>query len=379
MTLFKSRYVLYLSTFALILLLGFWFFTPLTAKAVTVSPHRIEINADPGDTAFGEFKIFNEKSEPVNFFIKFKTFRAKDESGNPDFSGENDEFINWIVAPEEVKVNSKDFKEVTFKVNVPAQAEPGAYFAAIFASLVPVSSNDQSVINLGTDTGTLILFKVNGDLKEGVNIVEFNTKDKKTSFLELPIEFYYRLQNGSPTFIKPLGDIVITNFLGSTTKIIPQNLDKSNILPGTIRRFEASWFDAGGNQIQNLTDKTTAPPTTFWGHVNHQWRNFALGKYTAKLNIAVGKSSDQAAMAETSFWIIPWHLLLVVGVILFIFFGGIILIALILAFFFMRSYSKKAKKRSKKSVKTKQKVKNLTSNPEKQDSQEANIDPNQNP
>lgn len=316
------------------------------ALALTVSPVRLELSGDPGDTVFGNFKLFNEKDEPLKYYIIFRTFSAKDETGEPNFPEEQDEFISWVNVSPEVTVPAKDYKELTFKVNIPKDADPSAHFAAIFASTIPPKNEDNSsTLKITGEVGTLILFRVNGDFKAGADILEFDTKERKNSYTELPVWFYYRFQNSGDNYIKPLGDIIIKNFFGGTTKVIPANRDKGNILPGSVRKFESAWWEAGGVKNQSPDFKPYGEPQTFWEHVSHQWNNFAFGKYTATLNLAYEKSSDKTATATTSFWMIPWHLLSVIIVVGTIFFGGIILIAITIALLFIKASGRSPKKK----------------------------------
>lgn len=330
-------------------------FSAKPASALTVSPIRLELNGDPGDTVFGNFKLFNEQSQSVKYYIAFRTFRSKDETGEPEFPVEQDELISWIDSEEQVTVPAKDFKELTFKVKIPAGADPGSHFAGIFATpSLPEKTNDGDLKIVG-EVGTLILFRVNGDIKEGANILEFKTKDGRDSFTELPVWFTYRYQNGGDTYVKPLGDIVIKNMFGSTAKILPANKDKGNVLPGSTRKFDIAWLEASGTLNQSPDARNYGEPTTFWDHVSHQWSNFALGKYTASLNIAYGNSSDKGATAQVSFWMVPWHLLSVVGAFLVLFLGGMVIIAIIVALFLLKVGNRGKKKRTKSKKTTKKK------------------------
>ena len=329
-----------------LLVTGYWLLVTPHTKALTVSPVRLELNGEPGDTVFGNFKLFNEKDDAQKYFIVFRTFAAKDETGEPNFPDEQDEFVCWVRVSPEVTVPGKDYKELTFKVNIPKEADPGAHFAAIFASTIPPKDeNNSSNLKVTGEVGTLILFRVNGDFKDGADILEFDTKERKNSYTELPVWFYYRFQNSGDNYIKPLGDIIIKNFFGGTTKVIPANRDKGNILPGSIRKFESAWWEAGGVKNQSPDFKPYGEPQTFWEHVSHQWNNFAFGKYTATLNLAYEKSSDKSATATTTFWMIPWHLLSVVIVVGTVFFGGIILIAITIALLFLKASGRNLKKK----------------------------------
>jgi hypothetical protein len=82
---------------------------------------------------------------------------------------------------------------------------------------------------------------------------------------------------------------------GNDVASVNMNLERRNILPGSIRKFEASM------------DK---------GNVGNR---FLFGYYSAKIVLSYG-SSNQTATSTVGFWVIPWRLVLSVlaGIIVLI-------------------------------------------------------------
>ena len=52
-----------------------------TAYALTVSPAKIEVIADPGQTVRGEIELFNEQEETKTFFASYENFESRGDSG----------------------------------------------------------------------------------------------------------------------------------------------------------------------------------------------------------------------------------------------------------------------------------------------------------
>lgn len=281
-----------------------------SANAITVSPVRVELSGDPGQEVSGFFKVINEESQAKTFYTTFQNFEAMGESGSPQFVAGQAGLATWINAPKEIAVGPGETKSVDFSVVVPTDAEPGGYFAAIFLSTTPPSANPNQ-LSIGARIGTLLLFRVNGDIQEGASLLEFNTKDKKKLFSSLPIDFYYRFQNTGADRIMPKGDLTITNIFGHDTEILNANAVQGNILPRSIRRFEISWQknDNQGNP------KTSNDAMGFWGSAKYQWNNFAFGYYKANINLIYG-SQNEKVNAKTSIFVLPWQLLLIELVIL---------------------------------------------------------------
>ena len=79
-------------------------------------------------------------------------------------------------------------------------------------------------------------------------------------------------------------------------------------MPDTTRKYEVIWEKGiinseSGNFWSN-----------FWQNYSNEKNNFAFGKYTAKLSVVAG-TLDKAIItnngATVSFWVLPWHIMLV--------------------------------------------------------------------
>ncbi len=289
-------------------------------EAVTMSPIRLELAADPGETIRGTVKIYNDEKLQRTLYLSAANFEAKDETGEPSFTpGVQGGLASWVTIQPTVTLNFNEAQEIPFTVSVPSGVDPGGYFAAIFASVEPPAPGD-SMIALENNVGTLVLFKVNGQFPEGETILEFETKDKKTTFTNLPIEFYFRFQNSGKDRAMPLGDITIKNLFGGITKVISANRGAGNALPESIRRFDSAWVTAGKGQKETFEGQIVYPQfNTFLDAVKYQWNNFALGRYSADLKLTVNNDTSRSHVKSLAFWIIPWQLLVVIGAVVIVF------------------------------------------------------------
>lgn len=297
------------------------------AKAVTMSPVRIELATDPGGHVNGIIKVSNDERITRTLYLSVEKFKNKDETGEPNFVKDaTDELVQWTKIQPSVTIPPLDFREIPFTVDVPAGVDPGGYFAAIFASVIPPAP-DGGELSLQNDVGTLLLFRVNGQFPEGETILEFNTKDKKNFFNHLPVEFYFRFQNSGKDRAQPIGDVTIRNMFGGVSKIISANRGAGNVLPESIRRFDAAWVTAGGDEIEDFEGEVKQPEIkNFIGAVKYQWDNFALGRYTGELKLTVNNDSSRSYQKQMSFWIVPWQLIVVILAILILFVLPLILL-----------------------------------------------------
>lgn len=315
--------------FALSVALGMVGSVP-SVEALTVSPVKLELRGDPGTTIGSDFMLINEQDEIQTFYVSFANFEAQGESGTPQFVESGKDLATWInLVPsgentEEVlnmvSLAPGASQKIYFEVNIPADASPGGHFAAIFWGTSPETTVDTTELGLGAKVGILVFLSVNGEVNEAGGLVDFGVENEQKFFTDLPVDFFYRFQNDGGDRVVPQGTVSIKNMLGLKTDIFSANLAESNVLPLSIRRFETSWGTAA-----DVVDET------FWGHVKNQWHQFAFGYYQAELDLTYG-SDQEITFAETSFWVLPWQLLLVLGLSLFVF--------VLLGTFVIRNYNR---------------------------------------
>lgn len=293
---FKNTSALFALVFLFVLLL------PKNSKALTMSPVRVELSSNPGENVVSRIKAVNPESSSKTYFTNVYTFEAGDENGTPVFRVVKSDLASWIQIDSAITLGPYESKQIPFTISVPKTAEAGGYFAGIFLTQTQPKNSEGNEVALSSEVGSLVLFRINGNIQNGVDILEFDANQHKHWYNNLPVNFYFRFQNSGQTWVKPLGDILVKNIFGQTTKIFPANKDEGNVLPQSIRRFANSWHGK---------DTGPAPQSGFWNKVIYQWRNFAFGPYTVNLNLAYGLNSLQSSTATTHVWVIPWQLLLV--------------------------------------------------------------------
>lgn len=269
--------------------------------ALTVSPAKVEVTADPGSVAEGQIEIFNEQSEAKTFFTSFENFESRGDSGAPYFTGGDSGLATWITAPESVTIAPGERIKVPYTIRIPSNAKPGGYFSAIFFGSQPPVGKGSSEVTIGGKIGVLVLLRVAGDVEESAGLVNFGSKDDKRIFTELPITFEYNFNNTGGDRTVPRGEIKVKNTLRLTSAKLLANGREGSVLPNSTRRFEVVWGE----------------PTEqkgFFATAKNQLKNFHLGWYTAKLDLAWG-ATGQTALASYHFFVFPWQLLSIVLVI----------------------------------------------------------------
>jgi hypothetical protein len=290
---------------------------PGNAKAITITPTRFEVSGNPGETLSYEILLINETEDSETFYPSFSNFEAQGDTGSPAFTEPTDDLGTWMTADmSSVYLAPRQQKIVPFKIHIPKDAEPGGHFAVIFWGTSPPGGTPG--VSVGAKTGVLVLLSVNGDVREEAGLLDFNTKDKKFFYKTLPVSFEYRLRNDGGDRIKPSGVIKVRNTFFLPSEKLDANPVEGNVLPSSTRKFKIDWveYERSLDYVQ-----PTGILKKFWSETGYQWKNFAVGLYSANLNIEYG--SQGARAKETAFFFVfPWQLVSVLLLLFIIVFWG---------------------------------------------------------
>jgi hypothetical protein len=262
-------------------------------QGLEISPPVIQLNADPGQTITTQIRVRNVTGGLLIAKGKTDDFGAgTSESGEPklllDETGATRFSLKyWVSGVPDLQLAPQELKTATVTISVPKNAEPGGHFGVVRFTGVPPSLKETGVA-LSASVGSLILLKVSGAITEKVSLVEFaagipgTSKTqflKKTFFEHGPVGFLVRVKNEGSVHEKAQGSIIVSDTIGKKVMSVAVNSNGGNVLPDSIRRFEQT---LGTKQL--------------------------FGHYTAKLVLTY--ASGQKLVATTSFWVIPWKLLL---------------------------------------------------------------------
>ena len=296
-------------------MLGICFYSP-SAYALTVTPTRFEISGNPGDTLNEEISLINETDNIETYSVSYTNFEAQGENGDPAFVTPKEGLGTWIKTEESsVVILPKQQRVVPFTITIPKDADPGGHFAVIFWG---ISSGDSPGVSVGAKTGVLVLLSVKGDVKEDAGLLNFNTTGKKFWYSTLPVSFEYRFKNDGGDRIKPKGKITIRNTVFLPTERLDANPGDGNVLPASTRKITADWIKY---ERPKDYEEPTAFFSKFWSDFVYQWKNFAVGLYSAKLNVNYGLQ-NQNVKKTAFFFVFPWQLVLVIIIVGFLVIWG---------------------------------------------------------
>lgn len=254
-----------------------------SAMGLTAIPPRLEITINPGQVITQEIKIRNESQTTRFLTTNVKDFIVQNDKGTPiqleDVGLDNRwAAASWVqVSPTQIRLKPGETKGLSITIIAPENASPGGHYAMVIHSPDKSSTLDGTGMAVQANVGSLLYITVPGEIQEAAKVQLFEAP----FFSEFgPIDFKTIVTNLSDIHISPIGNIEVTNFLGSKTAILP--LEKINIFPFTSRNYQNT--------------------------LNRKW---LFGRYRASLLAGFG-SQGQALSAYLYFWVIPWRLILLI-------------------------------------------------------------------
>ncbi|MBI4600175.1 DUF916 domain-containing protein [Candidatus Uhrbacteria bacterium] len=292
--------------FAAVTLFAVGLFAMDAVLAFTVDPSLISTVLNPGEAKNLKVTLSNNSETPLAIQPKIYSATAgNNETGFPTYvpAQEGDTLANWITfinTETRVMLNANESKDVAFTISAPADAAPGGHYAAIGWGVITDPTADAGATVSG-EIMTNVALDVPGVVFEKGAIASFSTKDNRTTYDRLPIDFSVRVSNEGNRHFKPTGTIIIKDMLGRTAASLPVNeaiVGGGNVLPNSTREFKTVWKEG-----------------------------FALGTYTATANLVLGSAGT--ASASYSFWVLPTALLVIWGLIALVIIAFIVLFVLI--------------------------------------------------
>lgn len=245
---------------------------------IKVQPALFEQTINPGDQFSTSITITNAGSASQLFSVGVQDISGVNNAGEPIFTSSTVttySVSSWVaLGRTTITVPAGGSVTVPFTITVPANAQPGGHYGAIFVS----SGATRPSLNgsgLGYDVGALIELRIAGNATEQAEIKEFSTD---RSLYQTPdVTFTASVANEGNVLIQPRGPIDITNMFGQKVGTVVLNDAGASIFPGAQRAFTQSWSGGG----------------------------FAFGEFTAVTTLNYGDTENKTISASTSFWIIP--------------------------------------------------------------------------
>jgi len=249
--------------------------------ALTIAPAKIEFNVNPGDEI--RFSIYTRNDGEVSGELYSIVKGFTEDEGGTKIWVENAPEIEWVKIPPKISASPGETIEVPVVINVPQDAPPGGHFLAIGFGTLP-GKQKGSGLAIGVNVLSLVYINISGNRIDKISISEFMAKKV---YFDFPVKFVYKIKNEGNTYVRPTGEIEISNIFGKLIANLRVNEKEFQILPGKEKVLENEWSN-----------------------------NFAFGPYKAKFNIYYGLNQSQNLVFNYWFFMLPIKVISVVFVLI---------------------------------------------------------------
>lgn len=278
--------------------------------SIGVSPTSKILKVKPGDTYSDEIVFWNLTQKADTYNIHVKGFRQiENQPGTAVILTDEEDAASlysaskWITVDRDtITLEPNKNTKLRYTINVPLDVTKGEYNAQIFLISKSADSTQGSVTMANLAAGTPILLQVGDEFVENAELLRFAT-DKK-SYEKVNVDFLTQIKNLGDTHISPAGEITIENIFKQEVARIPFNRNKQSLLRDNLGTYVDNWSQSG-----YLSPSKAIAIGPMKASIVVTYRSIAPGFATLS--------------AQTSFWIIPWKILIAIAVIIL---TGIIII-----------------------------------------------------
>jgi hypothetical protein len=259
-----------------------------STRVITIVPPTREIALNPGEKTEGTLKVINDSSEPITFNATVRDYVVNDKAGTPDILPPNTlsnkySAASWVATvPEQFTIQPHEKQELTFYLQIPADAHAGGHYAAVVYEPTDIIGVKGTGTGVQTQIGTLLYINVKGQITEKANVAQFKAK----GFSEYgPISVTTEIANQGDLHIKPIGKITVKTIFGKV--VDTKSLEEHNIFPDRSLLYQ-----------------------------NKLGKHWMIGPYTATLNAVYGQNSNLPLKTTISFIVFPWKVTAIVILII---------------------------------------------------------------
>ncbi len=271
-----------------------------------VGPGKTELTIKPGESRVAEIIVTNRTGSLREFIFEIEDTSGSNNIDTPIVLLGNERgpytLKDYISLPKmRIELENNKRARIPVTITIPADAEPGGRYGSV---LVTTVSKDTE-LNAGggaapssvivSRLATLFFITIPGDTAIDAKLQGISTVPEKLFFTESPINFQILFENKGDLHLTPYGELRVHNFIGEEVGFV--ELDPWFAMPKSLRTREVEWN-----------------------------RELLIGRYTATAQINRGYD-DIVDEASVSFWVLPWRVIVVTFVTLFVLFLSIRFIA----------------------------------------------------
>jgi hypothetical protein len=296
-------------------------FAASIGSTLTTAPVSVNLVATPGLTVSTKLQVQNNSLEPLMINVHLEEFKASGTGGQAQIyvPPANDPSLSWVHFSQTSFVAEPGvWNDVTMSISVPSGAQLGYYYAVL---LTPNVSNSTVVNSNSLKGSNAILVLLDTNSKNEHKLLKTSSfSSSKGLYQFLPASLNISVKNPGNIQLIPQGDVYISRTPnGKSIATLPFNTGEGNVLPGSSRVFSVQWTNGFPSYVvktidgQQINGKNGKPEQQLQWNFSSSLSEFRFGKYYAHLVLVYNNGSqDFAQDSYTSFWVIPWTLILIV-------------------------------------------------------------------
>jgi hypothetical protein len=243
-------------------------------QKLRVSPVKIEITTDPGETATRTIQLANQGTVPFTVRVQLSDYYVRPDGtfvftppGHASYS-----CAAWMKVPfDKIDLAPHEIRDYPMVLEVPKEVEPGEHHSSVLFSL---STNDaqSSGLQVNGRVGTLVLVKVRGG--EESELGEVGSLVVRRKMLSRRVESTLPFRVKGNVHLNVIEDLTVFNILGREVGRVTGSPE--TVLPGSTRLLPATWtapyfgyFTARahvryGPSLAAFNYGSSAPAVSFW-------------------------------------------------------------------------------------------------------------------
>jgi len=290
---------------------------PLNAE---ISPARLTLQGKPGETINTEIKIRNRNAGATKFKIEIMKVRSDGKTLSLETPAANDDFIKWVSfgSKKTFTVKYDEWKTIPVTLEVPEDAAFTYDYAIVIsnAELPPSAPGSTQSIDGKIALFTLLDVDAPGAVRAAA-IQRFEASSPWVTYL--PVGFETEMKNIGNLHVAPVGNLFIKDMFGRQVATMTVNKEAGYILTDHSKTVTNEWTN--GFPYNRIKADGTTELVWDWSQLS----SIRIGKYTADVVLIYNDGQrDIPITSQTSFWVIPWPILLVLLVIIVIVVAGIV-------------------------------------------------------
>lgn len=305
--------------------------------SLQVSPSPLVATVKPGVDTTLQLQIRNTSTAAQQLTMGLRAFSINDANGEVDLGDAPTEDIKQLITFSKPSFTLQAGEIMTQKVYVHTPVSAG--FSYSFAITIAQSNPPKAANGKSAIAGTVAVFTLLNVDKPGASRkfeLESVTLDRHV-YEYLPANITLKIKNTGNVLVQPQGTVFVQRSASDSTPLSSLSINKNGgyVLPATTRNYTVVWADGYPHYEKDANGKNKL---VWQGNALAKLR---MGRYVVKV-VAVYDDGqrDVPVMAEVSFWVIPWRLLLVTLVIILLIIIGTIAM--------LRSFGKAVRNTSQK-------------------------------